>query len=290
MVKRSSNHHWGGFWTDKKIDALRKYLNAYTTALKRQSFRLIYIDGFSGTGYRNLPDNDMKLFQGIVDKKIKEGSPFVALKTAPPFEQFIFIEKDKKALDELRTTLDLNFPKSKSKIKFMHKDVNDYIRDDLEKYWARKRAVMFLDPFSIQVNYESIKIIAKTEAIDLWILFPLMAANRLLKNDRNILPSWREKLNALFGDNEWETKIYKTKKQGSLLTLDSDNVEKGNYEVIVDFFVENLKKDFGSKGVAKPKILYSNKNTPMFALCFASGNPKGQPIAVNIANGILQNI
>ena len=289
MVKNSSNHRWGGQWTQIKLVALAEYLKAYTTALKKQKFELIYIDGFSGAGYRKLTGDYMELFQETFDEEIKEGSPFIALKIDnPPFDRFVFIEKDKKTLDELETALGNNFPESKSKMEFLNKDANDYIRNGLEKRWVGKRAVMFLDPFSIQVDYESIKTIARTEAIDLWILFPLMAANRLLKKDGKIPPNWKSKLNSLFGDDEWKERMYKTKGQGSLLTSDNGSVEKDSYKTIVDYFVEKLKEDFGNKGVAEPKYLYANRGSPLFALCFASGNPRGQMIAVDIANHILK--
>lgn len=45
---------FGGDWTQAKLEAVRKYLVAYTTALKKQPFTLNYIDAFAGTGYREL--------------------------------------------------------------------------------------------------------------------------------------------------------------------------------------------------------------------------------------------
>ena len=43
---------FGGPWTAQKLDILRAYLDAYTTALKKQpgEFTLIYVDGFAGAG------------------------------------------------------------------------------------------------------------------------------------------------------------------------------------------------------------------------------------------------
>jgi three-Cys-motif partner protein len=38
--------------------------------------------------------------------------------------------------------------------------------------WSKTRAIMFLDPFGNQVNWETIQVIASTRAIDLWYLFP----------------------------------------------------------------------------------------------------------------------
>ena len=40
----------GGKWTIDKLDILERYLDAYTTALKNQPFKLMYIDAFAGTG------------------------------------------------------------------------------------------------------------------------------------------------------------------------------------------------------------------------------------------------
>ena len=45
-------HGFGGPWTEEKLDRVTQYLHAYTTALKKQPFQLMYIDAFAGTGYR----------------------------------------------------------------------------------------------------------------------------------------------------------------------------------------------------------------------------------------------
>jgi hypothetical protein len=50
-----TTHHFGGSWTDEKLERLARYLTAYTTALKNQRFQKIYIDAFAGTGFRQ-PD------------------------------------------------------------------------------------------------------------------------------------------------------------------------------------------------------------------------------------------
>ena len=39
----SSNDEFGGPWPRQKLDVLRAFLNAYTTALMNQPIRLIYI-------------------------------------------------------------------------------------------------------------------------------------------------------------------------------------------------------------------------------------------------------
>ncbi len=45
-----SQERFGGSWTRTKLNVLQQYLQAYTTALKNQPFRLWYVDAFAGTG------------------------------------------------------------------------------------------------------------------------------------------------------------------------------------------------------------------------------------------------
>ena len=40
------HNRFGGPWTEDKLDILEGYLDSYTTALKNQPFRLVYIDAF----------------------------------------------------------------------------------------------------------------------------------------------------------------------------------------------------------------------------------------------------
>ena len=88
-VSKLPSSDFGGQWTIEKLEILEKYLNAYTTALKKQSFKLMYIDAFAGTGEIALrhEDEDARAFI--------EGSARLALKIADkPFDRLIFVEKD----------------------------------------------------------------------------------------------------------------------------------------------------------------------------------------------------
>ena len=86
---RSANTGFGGPWTEEKLAILKKYLDAYTTALKNKSFRLIYIDAFAGTGEIELTSVD----EG--KKEFIEGSAKIAMDVdKKPFDEYIFVEKD----------------------------------------------------------------------------------------------------------------------------------------------------------------------------------------------------
>jgi three-Cys-motif partner protein len=59
--------------------------------------------------------------------------------------------------------------------------------------WIRenRRAVVFLDPFGMQVTWNTIQAIAETKAIDLWVLFPLgIGVMRMLPNHGQIPEGW----------------------------------------------------------------------------------------------------
>ncbi|WP_375494674.1 hypothetical protein [uncultured Nostoc sp.] len=51
-----------------------------------------------------------------------------------------------------------------------------YLKTLYGKNWRSNRAVLFLDPFGMQIPWSTIEAIAHTEAIDLWYLFPLGVA------------------------------------------------------------------------------------------------------------------
>ncbi len=60
-------------------------------------------------------------------------------------------------------------------------DANNEIREMCGRGWRRHRAVLFLGPFGMQVEWETIEAIAATRAIDLWLLFPLGIGVKRLK-------------------------------------------------------------------------------------------------------------
>lgn len=294
-----NNHHqheFGGNWTDEKLLRVRKYLTAYATILKKK-FKFAYIDAFAGTGYRENKvkadnENQLSLFNEAELKEIgafSEGSARIALKTNPPFDKYIFIEKSKKHFSELQRLKD-EFPDKAKQIELVNDNANEYLLDRCNNYkWQNHRAVLFLDPYGMQVGWETIKAIAKTEAIDLWYLFPLgIGLNRLLKKDHKSIPeSWKLKITNILGTNEWENTFYNDVEVQTLFGNQTSKEKVTDFYKISNFVVERLKSIF--PGVAKNALLLRNsKNNPLYLLCFASGNPKGAKTAVKIAQDILK--
>jgi len=140
------DHHFGGPWTEIKLDAIEYYLQCYTKALKRVDFDLTYIDGFAGTGSREAQRTVGGLFEGIPIATIKEtlaGSARRAIAVQPSFDHFVFIEMDSDrcaALDEIKT----EFPKVD--IKIIPGEANKILCGLVEKEpWLRKDTRAFSD-------------------------------------------------------------------------------------------------------------------------------------------------
>jgi len=68
-LKKSYSENTVGPWARQKLDVLENYLSAYTTALSKQRFRLVFIDAFAGAGksrvrgtWSDLDESEVRLF------------------------------------------------------------------------------------------------------------------------------------------------------------------------------------------------------------------------------------
>jgi three-Cys-motif partner protein len=295
--KASNAHRFGGDWTTSKLDVLAQYLSGYTTALKDTPFKKAYIDAFAGTGYREARDdeaeNETDASQGLLfpdlagdePQALLDGSARLALKTKPPFDHYMFIERSAKRCADLEL-LKTEFPDLASKIQIKRGDANKKIQELCTKDWRSRRAVMFLDPYGMQVEWKTIEAIAGTRAIDLWVLFPLgIGVNRLLTKSSKIPPEWRRRLNLLLGREDWYDEFYRVEKAQTLFG-DEDRIVKATTDVIGRYFNTRLKSVFAAVA-DEPKVLRNSANCPLYLLCFAAANEKGAPIALKIANHVL---
>jgi three-Cys-motif partner protein len=295
---RSGTHRFGGDWTERKLEVLAKYLQSYTTALKKTSFEKLYIDAFAGTGYRDarregtnassaplLPDLAEPEAQTLL-----EGSARRALATEPSFDRYVFIERDPAYCEQLEK-LRSEFPQLSAALEIRRGDANTQIQELCAGSWHARRAVLFLDPYGMQVEWTTLEAVARTQAIDLWILFPLgIGVNRLLTRSGEIPQPWRRRLDLLLGTEAWYDEFYRTEATRDLFGGEEEQVVKASTESIGRYFIERLEAAFA--GVApKPAVLRNSRNVPLYLLCFAVGNPgKGKEIALRIANHLLKQV
>jgi three-Cys-motif partner protein len=181
---------FGGAWTQQKLEALGKYLRAYTTIFKRNQrakfYSISYVDAFAGTGTLRRPELGQlaEFVPGLLEaeEEFRKGSVKRALEIDPPFDEYVFIEKSARKCDELRAVASKMASRN---VRIINEDANGAILKWCRKLNARRqRAVVFLDPFGASVKWEAIAAIGKTRAVDLWVLFPFSAVNRMLVRDQ----------------------------------------------------------------------------------------------------------
>jgi len=292
-------HRFGGDWTTQKLDVLAKYLAAYTTALSKKRFKLGYIDAFAGTGYREptkQPDDgsDNWLFDELANdepQKMLAGSAALALETTPRFDKYIFVERSAARCAALKS-LGERYPDKADAIIVRQEDANVAIREIASKKWGQThRAVLFLDPYGMQVEWSTIEAVAQTGAIDLWLLFPLgIGENRLAKRDGDIPPSWCRRLDLLLGTKDWYDEFYAVERSVDLFGNEVEHVVKATQETIGQYFVKRLTTVF-PRVAPEPLVLRNRTGCPLYLLCFAAANPgRGGQIAVTIANHLLKRM
>lgn len=277
---------FGGPWTQEKLTIIGSYLDAYTTALKDQPFRLIYVDAFAGEGYWRPSSSyapvDYEDFTELLD-----GSPAIALAVRDRlFDRFVFIENDDKrrqALDDLKRQ------HSERCIKVIPKDANVALPKFCERMDRFDRAVVFLDPFATQVSWDTVSAVARTKKIDCWILFPLSAIARMMPGGSSPSQLLESRLDRVFGGREHWQGVYRESAQLSFFTKERSLERSSGSGQIAECYRKRLESAF-ERVAPTSRTLRNSKNSPMFELFFAAGNFRGAEVALRIARHILEHL
>lgn len=268
-----SVHSFGGAWTERKLSVVRRYLEIYAKALKNQPFQRIYIDAFAGTGDRTdkrreaLPLLDLPEFDAVA-----KGSARLALEVEPPFHRYVFVERATRRASVL-TALKTEFPSRE--IEIINDDANNAIAALCKKTnWRSTRGVVFLDPYGLQVTWNTLVAVANTKALDVWVLFPSgMGLNRLLTKSGDIPQEWQETLDRSLGTKEWRSAFYRSEKAADLFEGSrSKTVKDADPIKLEKFYLDRLRAIFPTV-MSKSVRLTNSKDQTMYLLCFACANP-----------------
>lgn len=283
-------HEFGGIWTRKKLMALDAYLRFYLTALKNMPFTLHYADAFAGTGKHSpLAEDDQAMLVPYEDFK---GSVMTALDILPGFDHFHFNDLNPDHVKELH------------KIKGMHPnrnitvsemDANQFVPKFCASLKVRDRAVLFLDPYSTQLDWNTLKDVANSGRVDLWLLFPISVILRMTPKDgAKVVPEWKNTITRLLGTGDWEQALYKHKPKPLIEDMfgqedTPDDLERINTSELEEWVSGRLKEIFPY--VAKPLPL-NNKGRPLFLFYFAVSNKdeKAWRLADRAASQIIKTV
>ena len=269
------NTSFGGQWTQDKLDILRRYLDAYTTALKANavfaSYTWMRLPG-RGRGLR--PQDTIPRTMGNSESSTKARQVALEIQDKP-FDRLVFVEMDSTRSNSLREKARY-YPNRD--IEVINDDANQALPRICNDLRTNDRAVVFLDPFATQVGWDSVNAIAQTKKVDCWILFPLMAIARMINNYEpdgplaGIGPGVR-------GTTTGRAFIILPPSCRYLAWPGADIGDERIAQLYRDRLVDS--KELQS--------VQEFQEFPMFELFFAASNPRGAPIAVNIADHILSN-
>ena len=283
-----------GPWSKDKLNLLQKYLDAYAHIMGSQEWccGYHYIDAFAGSVYPKLKSN-VPAAQGrftIIESEQEqyiEGSPKRALRTTPPFTVCWFIELAPKRLDTLRA-LQSEFPDRDIRIR--DTDCNQVLRTEIVPQITKKsaqRAIVFLDPYSLQVEWATVQALATAGTFDIFVNFSLMGITRLLKRDEPPDAHTTDLLSRVMGNTSWVAKLYERSPERSVLPMFPDEplVGSANREVLraewlARLYIEQVQELFTY--ASKPVIMKNSRQSPLYALFLASHNATG----VSIGNSI----
>ena len=174
------DHEFGDQHTELKLSIVEKYLKFFTTALRGKFEELWYIDAFAGTGSRTVKYEERAA--GLLDAgeperiERRRGSARIAIDVKPPFDFIVFIDSKPSYVSALHE-LAANYPNRR--IAVVQNDANDALKSLIAaNNWRSTRAVLFLDPYGMQLEWSTLEKVAATRAIDVWFLFSLAGLYR----------------------------------------------------------------------------------------------------------------
>lgn len=285
---------WGGIWTEKKLDAFSKYVSAYLTIMSKYPYwKTIYFDGFAGWGNRKGHCNSglyQQLFLTLEDEQVYKGAAerVLTLPNNLSFDFHYFVDLKADHLEKLKVKLSTLQKTKTTPFQYRDGDANQGLLDLSNALKANKNlaALVLLDPFGMQINWESIASLKGTRS-DIWILIPTgVIVNRLL--DKECKLKSLKKLQSFFGLNEEEIKSYFYRvKTYSTLFGETEIVRKisNPIENIAVLYANRLKTVWNHV-TEKPLRLENSRGVPIFHFVFASNNQN----AVKIAKQIIKTI
>lgn len=275
-------NQFGGEWTEIKMRVFKKYLYAYMQIMKGKPWKLIYFDGFAGSGDIQTQKETLEVIEGTARHVLSFNEP-------RKFDFYYFVEKDLDNARLLQRIINKEYPALVDKTvvaggddcnkKLM--DMANFLQNPKGKNY---KSIAFIDPYGMQVKWPALETL-KGLGIDLWILVPTgIGINRLLKKKEKSGRVWFETLGNFFGldPKEIEDKFYYEDPQMDLFGDRKFKKIENAVEVAADLYRERLKTIF--KYVSDPLPLRNSTNAVLFHFMAASN----VPVAVKIANDIIK--
>jgi three-Cys-motif partner protein len=257
-----------GYWSELKIEIIRKYAAAYSTILAKQRLHHIYVDAFAGGGGH----------KSRTTGQMVKGSPLAVLDVQPPFEEYHFIDLDPRLAAALRRAV-----VGRRNVYVYEDDCNEVLVPQIVprcRYEDFRRALWVLDPKGMHYQWKIVAAAGRAQTVDLLLNFPIMDINRnaLRRDTARIADEARARMDAFWGDESWMSTAYVPQED---LFGEEHQVKLSN-RTVVDGYCRRLTELARFAHVAQPLPMRNSTGAEVYYLLFASR----QEVAVSIMNGI----
>ena len=245
-----------GGWAEYKYDLIGLYNDLFSTGMKGKWDKRVYIDLFAGAGKARIRHTNRVLL----------GSPLIALSVADKYDRYIFCDEDEGALDTLRKRVGKDV--DALDVHFILGDCNkrvDEISGLIPKPSKAQRVLSFcfVDPFSLSIEFETIRLLSGY-FVDFLILLALaMDAGR---NEERYLEEQSDRIEKFLGISDWRDRWQAQRKNDRSTRRFLAN-EYARQMVLLGFRNESL----GSM----IEIRSDERNLPLYHLAFFSRHQRG---------------
>jgi three-Cys-motif partner protein len=261
-----------GYWSEIKLDIIRKYASEYSKILAAQSaprFYHVYVDAFAGAGF-HLSETTGQFVQG---------SPLNALAIEPPFREYHFIDLDRDKAENLR-----KLTTARTGVYVHVGDCNEILLDQVFpqlQYKQYRRALCLLDPYGLHLDWSVIQRAGELKTIELFLNFPVMDMNRnvLWRHPKGVAPEDVARMNAFWGDESWRQAAYVEER-----TLFGTEEKKTDNEDVAEAFQKRLRTAGRFKYVPEPLPMRNSRGATIYYLFFAAHKPVASYIVDYIFN------
>jgi three-Cys-motif partner protein len=243
-----------GSWADDKYRRMGMYAEMFSTGMKNAWDSRVYLDLFAGPGHSRLRGSGRHYL----------GSPLIALSLPDRFDRYIFADTNPDAIAALRARVGRRWPATD--VRFVEGDANDRVPEILGNLPATGRVLSFcfLDPYKLNIWFETVRQLAHGRNMDFLILLALY-----VDANRNLDLYVREEsgvIDRFVGDQEWRERWDAAREQRM---------------PFVAFLAEEYSRRMAEMGyLPMPlenmvKIRTHEKRLPLYYLAFFSRHPRG---------------
>ena len=252
-----------GYWSEIKLDIVRRYATAYSKIISRQRrFRHFYVDAFSGPG----------VHVRKVTGEMVLGSPLNALNVEPKFKGYWFIDLDEDKIQFLRTEVG-----PRDDVEFFAGDCNDVLLRHVFPrltYESYSRALCLIDPYGLHLDWSVLTSAGQMRTIEVFLNFPVADMNRniLWHDPQGVAAGDIARMTRFWGDESWHAAAYDS--SGDLFKHE----RRTDNDTIVNAFKRRLEEIAGFAYVPHPIPMRNRQGATVYYLFFASMNKTGADI------------